>query len=188
MPQATPGQWVRDAAEGNTTAWAHLVDQYSGLLWSITRSFRLASADADDVIQTTWLRLVEHLGRIDQPERVGAWLATTGRNECLAVVRRRARTTPADWELDELADDGPAPDHTLLTGERDTALWVALDSLAEPCQRLLRFLAADPAPSYQEVSTALAMPIGSIGPSRARCLDRLRRRMVDADPVAGPSR
>jgi RNA polymerase sigma factor (sigma-70 family) len=188
MLEATPGQWVRDAAEGSTTAWAQLVEHYNGLLWSITRSFRLGASDADDVIQTTWLRLLEHLGRIDQPERVGAWLATTSRNECLAVLRRRSRTTPADWDLDTLVDDGPAPDHGLLNDERYLALWLALDGLAEPCQRLLRLLAADPPPSYQDVSAALSMPIGSIGPSRARCLERLRRRMAEADPVEGPGR
>jgi RNA polymerase sigma factor (sigma-70 family) len=183
MPEATPGRWVRDAASGDGVAWGSLVDHFGGLLWAITRSFRLASTDADDVIQTTWLRLVEHLGRIEQPDRIGAWLATTARNECLAVVRRQTRSASGGWELEELADDGPGPDHGLLRDERHRALHLALDALSEPCQRLLRLLAADPPPSYQEVSAALALPVGSIGPSRARCLERLRRRMAGADSV-----
>jgi RNA polymerase sigma factor (sigma-70 family) len=182
VPEATPGLWLRDAAGGSNTAWGQLVDHYSGLLWSITRSFRLSAPDASDVIQTTWLRLVEHLGRIEQPDRVGAWLATTARNECLVALRRSARVTPAGSEfLDDVADKGPAPDHGLLTVERDTALWAALGSLSELCRNLLRVLASDPQPSYVEVGAALSIPVGSIGPSRARCLEQLRRRMAGAD-------
>jgi RNA polymerase sigma factor (sigma-70 family) len=177
------GDWVRGASQGNSAAWAHLVDRYSGLLWSITRSFRLAHPDAADVIQTTWLRLVENLGRIEQPERIGSWLATTARNECLVALRRHARVTPAGSDLEDLADSSPAHDHVLLTEERDAALWKALERLSEPCQRLLRILASEPPPSYQDVSAALAMPVGSIGPSRARCLEQLRRRMVGAGVV-----
>jgi RNA polymerase sigma factor (sigma-70 family) len=186
VQQATPGTWVRDAANGNDAAWSHLVDHYSGLLWSITRSFRLSPPDAADVIQTTWLRLVEHLGRIEQPDRIGAWLATTARNECLAALRRNVRATPAGSDvLDDVADTGSAPDHDLLTLERDKALWAALESLSELCRSLLRILASDPQPSYVEVGAALSMPVGSIGPSRARCLDHLRRRIAGAgDPLS----
>jgi RNA polymerase sigma factor (sigma-70 family) len=138
----------------------------------------LATPDAADVVQTTWLRLVEHLGRIEQPERIGSWLATTARHECLAAVRRQSRTAPAAADIDELVDSGPGPDHDLLTSERDQALWSALDSLPDPCRRLLRVLTADPPPSYQEVSAALSIPVGSIGPSRARCLEHLRRQIL----------
>jgi RNA polymerase sigma factor (sigma-70 family) len=184
VQQATPGMWVRDAANGNDMAWSHLVDHYSGLLWSITRSFRLSPPDAADVIQTTWLRLVEHLDRIEQPDRIGAWLATTVRNECLAALRRNVRATPVRSDvLDDVADTGTAPDHGLLTLERDKALWTALESLSELCRSLLRILASDPQPSYVEVGAALSMPVGSIGPSRARCLDHLRRRIAD-DPLS----
>lgn len=180
MREATPGQWVRDAAAGDSAAWTHLVDHFTGLLWSITRSFRLTGHDASDVIQTTWLRLVEHLDRIEQPDRVGAWLATTARNECLVALRRNARATPAGDNLDDVIDLAPAPDHTLLTTERDSELWGALQGLSDVCRNLLRILASDPPPSYLEVSAALQMPVGSIGPSRARCLQQLRRRMAPA--------
>ncbi|HKH88646.1 MAG TPA: sigma-70 family RNA polymerase sigma factor [Acidimicrobiales bacterium] len=179
MQEATPGVWVVDAADGSSAAWGLLVDHYSGLLWSIARSFRLSTPDAADVIQTTWLRMVEHLGRIEQPDRIGAWLATTARNECLAALRRNTRTTPAGSDvLDAVPDQGPGPEHGLLTLERDTALWEALEGLSELCRNLLRVLASDPPPSYLEVGAALSMPVGSIGPSRARCLDQLRRRLL----------
>jgi RNA polymerase sigma factor (sigma-70 family) len=189
VPEATPGQWVRDAARGDSGAWDRLVDHYSRLLWSITRSFRLGTPDAADVIQTTWLRLVEHLGRIEQPDRIGAWLATTARNECLVTMRRHSRSTPSGFDLDGIADTAPDLDHGLLAGERETALWSALEGLSDMCRSLLRVLASDPPPSYQEVSAALAMPVGSIGPSRARCLEQLRRRMVEAGTLdPGPRR
>ncbi|MGD0083602.1 MAG: sigma-70 family RNA polymerase sigma factor [Acidimicrobiales bacterium] len=190
MEEATPGLWVVDAASGSSAAWDRLVDHYSGLLWSITRSFRLSPPDAADVIQTTWLRLVEHLGRIEQPDRIGAWLATTARNECLTALRRNARATPAGSDfLEDVAASDPPPEHGLLTLERDTALWTALESLSELCRSLLRILASEPSLSYLEIGAALSMPVGSIGPSRARCLDRLRRRMVGAetgDPAPRP--
>jgi RNA polymerase sigma factor (sigma-70 family) len=184
MREGTPGQWVREAADGNAIAWECLVDQFTGLLWSITRSFRLSSAESADVVQTTWLRLVEHLGRIEQPERVGAWLATTARNECLAALRRHRGDSSASY-LDELPDSGPGPDDELLRDERNAALWHALDHLSDACRTLLRVLATDPPPSYLEVSAALGMPVGSIGPSRARCLEHLRRRMSAAGVAEG---
>ncbi len=110
MSEATPGEWVRDAAAGSGPAWGRLVDHYSGLLWSISRSFRLSRADADDVVQTTWLRLVEQLGRIEQPDRVGAWLATTARNEWGAVEIRRPAAVAGSSpdELGRFVADGLA--------------------------------------------------------------------------------
>ena len=133
------------------------------------------TADTDDVFQLTWLRLVANLDRIREPGRVGAWLATTASHECLRLLRKAGRQAPGEdgWE-DDLVDDGRDVDDGLLVSERDRALWQAMGMLSASCQRLLRLLAADPAPSYQEVAEVLAMPIGSIGPTRSRCLDHLR--------------
>jgi RNA polymerase sigma factor (sigma-70 family) len=156
------------------------------LLWSIARSFRLGQADASDVVQTTWLRLLEHLGSIRQPERVSGWLATTARNECLALLRRQARQGGTLDNPEQLVADDAAPDEALLQGERDAQLWQALGRLSGLCQGLLRVLAADPPPSYQEVALALDMPIGSIGPRRGRCLEQLRLQLADA--AAGDAR
>jgi RNA polymerase sigma factor (sigma-70 family) len=169
---AEVAELVRAAAEGDRDAWDALVDRFNGLVWSVARSHRLSTVDASDVVQTTWLRLVEHLGRLQEPERVGAWLATTARRESLRTLRQSARQLPTE-ELPEVAEDAKL-DAALLVEERDRALWQAFGELSERCQTLLRILVADPPPSYEEVSAALDMPIGSIGPTRQRCLERLR--------------
>ena len=173
---------VKRAADGDQAAWDALVDRYTNLLWSVARGYRLERADAADVIQVAWLRLVEHLPRLRDPERVGAWLATTVRRECLQVIAtRKRRGGPVDDEiLTTLPDDAAPVDARLLTDERDRQLWQVFSALPERCQRLLRVLMADPPPSYQDVSAALEMPVGSIGPTRARCLDHLRALLDDA--------
>jgi RNA polymerase sigma factor (sigma-70 family) len=163
---------VHAAADGDRAAWDALVDRYNGLVWSVARSHRLSTVDASDVVQTTWLRLVEHLGRLQDPERVGAWLATTARRECLRTLRHSARTVVSEDPPEQVVES--QLDASLLVQERDRALWQAFGGLNERCQRLLRLLVADPPPSYEDVSAALEMPIGSIGPTRQRCLDRLR--------------
>lgn len=171
----TLSRLVDCAAAGDADAWQGLIDQFGGLVWAVTRVHRLGDADAGDVAQTTWLRLVEHLDLLKDPERVGAWLATTARRECLGVLRRSARLVPHGDALREPADDVPTHDTALLTQERDATLWRAFAHLSERDRALLRMLMADPAPSYEEISAALGMPIGSIGPTRARALQRLRR-------------
>lgn len=169
------GAVVERAARGDADAWHELVDRYANLLWSIARAHRLDDATAADVVQTCWLRLVEQLGRLTDPERVGAWLATTARRECLRQIRRSAREQVSDDESLDVADaTSAALDASLLLAERDALLWQALGDLGERCRELLRVLMADPAPSYDEVSAALGMPVGSIGPTRMRCLAKLR--------------
>jgi RNA polymerase sigma factor (sigma-70 family) len=168
---------VRAAARGDRAAWNELVERYSGLLWAIARAHRLSSADAADVVQTSWMRLVEHLSAIKNPDGLGAWLATTARRECLATLRRAARCQPSDT-VDMLIEPTQADvDARLLDGERDAAVWRAFGRLPARDQALLRLLTTDPAPSYHEIGAALAMPIGSIGPTRGRALERLRREL-----------
>jgi RNA polymerase sigma factor (sigma-70 family) len=166
---------VRAAAAGDQAAWESLVAQFASLVWSVARAHRLSDADASDVSQTTWLRLVEHLGRLRQPERVGAWLAATARNECLRVLRLSGRQVPTGEELEAVDEDTPPPGTGLFLSERDAALWRAFGTLDARCQALLRVLVAEPTESYEDVAAALGMPIGSIGPTRQRCLERLRR-------------
>ncbi|MDP8968975.1 MAG: sigma-70 family RNA polymerase sigma factor [Actinomycetota bacterium] len=183
---------VRAAATGDDQAWNALVDRFSGLVWSVARAHRLSSADAADVAQTTWLRLVEHLDRLRQPEHVGSWLATTARRECLRVLRLAGRQEPVGDQAEPAAADSVevSPELAALAAERSALLRQSLQELSPRCQRLLRVLMADPAPSYQQVSAALDMPVGSIGPTRARCLDCLRRRLqadrsgAERSPVA----
>src|SRR5262245_28562960 len=165
---------VNAAAAGDSRAWEAIVDRYSGLVWATARAHRLSQADAADVAQTTWLRLVEHLDRIREPEALGAWLATTARHEALRLIRRGTREQPTDEPDLFEAPAGDAIDRGLLGRERDGALRRAFAGLSERCQDLLRLLASDREPSYQEIGAALGMPIGTIGPTRMRCLERLR--------------
>jgi RNA polymerase sigma factor (sigma-70 family) len=174
-PQRAPvSTLVRDAKLGDRRAWDALVARYGGMVWAVARAHRLCDADAADASQATWLKLLEHVGDIKDPQAVGGWLATTARRECLRILRHAGRVNPLD-DLPETADGGPQLDERLLTGERDACLWHAFEALGPRDQALLRMLAADPAPSYEEIGAALGMPVGSIGPTRARALARLCR-------------
>lgn len=169
------GELVSLAASGERGAWEALVARFEGLVWSVARSHRLNDADAADVFQTTWLKLLEHLDTLRNPAALSGWLATTARHECLRVLRRQARQIPTeDDQMPEQAVAGEL-DAALLADERDAELWAAFATLSSRCQALLRMLAVDPPPSYEDVSRALDMPIGSIGPTRGRCLESLRR-------------
>lgn len=179
---------VAAAAAGDEAAWRALVDRYAGLVWSVTRAFRLSGADAADAFQNAWLRFAEHISRIERPDRVGAWLATTTRRECLQSIKASARSLVTDdmtvFELGFGDDSDLAADPTAgvvlaaeqqrLDAARSAALWEAFSQLPARCRDLLRVLMATPPPSYAEVAAALDLPVGSIGPTRARCLRRLR--------------
>ena len=178
---------VMAALRGDKASWEALVYRYSGLVWSVARGYRLSSADSADVFQTTWLRLVEHLGRLSDPGQVGAWLATTARHEALRIARGVTRTVLADdATLVALGHvDDRSPERAALEAEqgrldaaRAAELWRAFGGLSARCRELLRLLVASPPPSYLEVAAALDMPVGSIGPTRARCLRRLRDRLA----------
>jgi len=174
---------VRAADAGDSAAWDALVDRFSTLLWATARGHRLSDADAADVVQTTWLRLLDHLDRIDDPQRLGSWLATTARHESLHTLRRSSREPVVDVVqiMDPLPDPRPPVDHEILRQERDTALWELFERLSDGCRRLLRIMVATPPPSYADIAAALDMPVGSIGPTRARCLAALRTLAVEAD-------
>lgn len=171
---------VTAAAAGDAKAWDDLTRRFGGMIMAVARSCRLADADAWEVHQTTWLRLVENIGRIEQPERIGAWLATTARRESLRLVRNHARLTFDGDALSRLADESNPPvDARPLADEQSAVLRRAFVELPPRCQRLLAFLSGDDPPSYKETAAALSMPIGSIGPTRGRCLQHLRRIILD---------
>ena len=177
--EESDGDLLEGARKGDQKAWDALVARYSSRVWAVARAHRLSKADAEDVFQVTFLRLVTHIGTIRDPSRVGAWLATTARHECLRILRKAGRAIPSG---DEAILDSPDPllppvESRLVDLERQVALREALGRLGEACQRLLRVLMADPEPSYEEVGRALGMPIGSIGPTRGRCLKHLRREL-----------
>jgi RNA polymerase sigma factor (sigma-70 family) len=174
-PEPSTAALVAQAARGDERAWNALVGRFSSLVWATARAHRLARDDASDVAQTTWLRLVENLDRIRDPDRVGAWLATTARHESLRLLRRGVREQPVDdADLFEAPDDD-AIERILGDPARDGALWRAFAALSDRCKSLLRLLLSDEEPSYEDVSAALGMPVGAIGPTRMRCLERLRR-------------
>ncbi len=173
---------LRAASEGDQEAWNAITDRFTSLLWSVARSYRLGSDDAEDVVQNTWLRLLENLTKIDNPEALPGWLATTARREALGILRRRGRTVlTRDEDLGvDLADPASTElDSALLEDERDVELWASFAKLPERCQQLLRVLMAVDRPVYAEVSAAFDMPIGSIGPTRMRCLERLRKLVAE---------
>ncbi|MGH2731699.1 MAG: RNA polymerase sigma factor [Actinomycetota bacterium] len=171
---------VEAASNGDEMSWSALVDRFAGLVWAIARGYGLSFSDAADVSQTAWLRVVENLDRIQDPERLGAWLSTTVRHECFRVLKRASRQVPVGDLIDLTpyhadADVSPAPEAGMIAKEEAAYLWRALETLSPQCRALLRVLMADPTPTYAQVAAALGMPIGGIGPTRARCLNQLRR-------------
>jgi RNA polymerase sigma factor (sigma-70 family) len=177
-------QLMAAATAGDQQAWNKLVGRFSALLWSICRAYGLSPADAADAFQLTWLRLVEHLGSIEEPARLAGWLATTCRRECMAILRRSRRVllSSDDTLFDRASGQAPGPDRATLLSDRDSELWVAFGRLSERCQRLLRVLVVEPedgAPSYDMAAVVLGMPKGSLGPTRGRCLEQLRKYLDD---------
>jgi RNA polymerase sigma factor (sigma-70 family) len=167
---------VKRAAAGDTRAWERLVDKYGRLIWSVTREFRLVESDAADVFQTTWMRLIEHINRIEHPDRIGSWLAATARNECLRCLASHKRVVLAheDDVLDGSVEHVAEIDEALLAEERAEVVRAAMAHLPRRWRRLIELLMADPPASYAEISDELGLPVGSIGPTRGRCLARLR--------------
>jgi len=173
---------VRAAKAGNREAWDQLVNRYVALLWAIALRHGLNESDSADVVQTTWLRLLEHIDDVREPARLGSWLATTAQRESLRMVAHRRRVVLND---DDAAFDGPdrllpPVDEALIAREQAAAARQALDSLPPTWRSLVELLTQDPRPSYEEIGADLGLPIGSIGPTRGRCVRRLR---AVVDPV-----
>jgi RNA polymerase sigma factor (sigma-70 family) len=171
---------VHAAADGDHGAWGQLVHRYVALLWAIALRHGLHESDAADVVQTTWLRLLEHIDDIREPARVGSWLATTAQRESLRIVAHRSRLV---LKSDQTTFDGPdrllAPvDEALIAREQAAAARQALDSLPPTWRSLVELLTQDPPPSYEQIGADLGLPIGSIGPTRGRCVRRLRAAVI----------
>lgn len=167
---------VRAAASGERAAWDRIVQRYVALLWAIALRHGLNESDAADVVQTTWLRLLEHIDDVRDPTRVASWLATTAQREALRLVALRRRLVLND---DQAAFDGPDRllppiDEALIVREQAAAALRALDSLPPLWRSLVELLSQDPPPSYEKIGADLGLPIGSIGPTRGRCVRRLR--------------
>jgi RNA polymerase sigma factor (sigma-70 family) len=169
------GPVVRAAAAGDPVALERLVARFDRMLRGIARSFRLSAWDADDVIQNTWLQFMQHGRALRQPEALSGWLATTARRQSLLMLQRHVREQLTDDPYCDLPGDHAEPDRELLAAELRDALHGALAELPDRQRELMRLLVERPDLSYEDVSRQLAMPIGSIGPTRARSLERLRR-------------
>jgi RNA polymerase sigma factor (sigma-70 family) len=192
---------VRAASAGDRSAVSELVERFAVRVRLVASQHRLDAHDVEDVVQTTWLRLLEHAHTIREPTAVGAWLETTARRESLRVIRASGRERPTD--NDDLVLDAqvaPVGEQRVRAAEDRAALAGALKQLPDDRRELLSMLFAEPTPSYAEISRVLDIPVGSIGPTRARCLARLRadRDLVDlvdglgahgrdAGCIAGPS-
>jgi len=188
---------VTRARNDDQEAWDALVERYAPLIWGICRRHRLGAADAEDVSQSVWLHLADQLDRIREPAALPGWLATTTRRECLRVLAAARAHQAARHVIDPqaIADERAwTAGHELLAAERHAALREAFRDLPPCGQRLLLLLIQDPPAPYAEISARLGIPIGSIGPTRRRCLDKLRRHpsiaaLIDIDSeAAGDSR
>jgi RNA polymerase sigma factor (sigma-70 family) len=168
---------VARAKNGDKQAWDALVERYAPLIWSICRSYRLGSADAEDVVQSVWLHFVDHLHKIRDPAALPGWLATTTRRECVRALRAASRAhAPGNaQDAETIADDqAQMAEQRLLTAERTAALREAFLHLPACYQQLITLLIQDPPVPYATISARLDIPVGSIGPTRGRCLHRLR--------------
>jgi RNA polymerase sigma factor (sigma-70 family) len=169
---------VARAKNGDKQAWDALVEHHAPLIWSICRRHRLGGADIEDVGQNVWLQLVNHLETIRDPATLRWWLATTTHRECVRVLRAERVPTAAGnaQDAETIPDDqAQMAEQQLLTAERDAALREAFRHLPACCQQLITLLIQDPPMPYTTISARLDIPVGSIGPTRSRCLDRLRR-------------
>ena len=168
---------VTRAAGGDPTAWDEIVERYGPLVWSICARFQLGSHDREDVAQNVWLLLVEQLGKLREPAALPGWIATTTHRECLRVVTAARKSERLGTGLDDALQfvDNTVIDEEILMAERNAALRAAFAELPARCQQLLAMLTSDPPSSYAEISDKMQIPVGSIGPQRARCLERLRR-------------
>ncbi len=166
---------VRRARSGDKGAWSALIGRLKGLVWRATAESGLSLADREDVFAVTFFRLFEHLDDIREPERLPGWVATTARNEVMQILRGKRRTEPRSeierWENTDIM----GVDEGLLDDELRKALQAAFLRLGCPCQQLLRLVSAVPPLSYDQVSQLMGVPRGAVGPTRQRCLERLRR-------------
>jgi RNA polymerase sigma factor (sigma-70 family) len=170
-----------DAARGGSEdALGQITTELSPMLWHVARAAGLGTDDAEDVVQTVWERLLSHLADIRVPQALVGWLVVTTRHEAWRMRSNGRRQLPADQDwLTELPDRAAGTEDQIVLDEQQRALWRAVGKLSAPCQELLRIVAFVPRPDYQTVSAALGMPVGSIGPTRGRCLEKVRSLLAD---------
>ena len=187
LPTESRSVWETSAShfqrwrDGDPGALDDLVRLLSPMLWQVVRASGVDRATAEDVVQTTWLALVRSGETISEPRAVAGWLCTSARREAWRVARQSTRQQPVEDEaIARRLPDEPAPEGQVVLDDDNARLWASLGRLTERCQQLLRIVAAEPRPDYSMIAAELDMPVGSIGPTRGRCLDKLRRELVQA--------
>lgn len=183
MSRQANSDLLAGCARGDQDAWEEVVDRFGRLVWAVIRSYRVSAADAEDVRQLTWYRLVKNVGNIRDPERLGDWLATVARRESIKAVTRGKRLVMiGDSEtLETISTPGESPEQIALRAHRNDEVMRAIDGMSPQCQKLLLLALQDPPVSYERMSAELSMPVGSVGPIRTRCLRRLRRVLTAAE-------
>jgi RNA polymerase sigma factor (sigma-70 family) len=179
---------VARVGDGDQEAWDEIIERYSPLVWNICVRYQLNRHDIDDVGQSVWLLLVENIGSLREAAALPGWLATTTRRECLRILRAGRRHEHAELPLEDQMPPDPAAraiDEDVIVAERNAALRAAFAELSPRCYQLLSMLVSDPPPPYADISAQLGIPVGSIGPTRARCLARLRRSPYLAEILGG---
>jgi len=184
-PTETPSVWEASASHferwrgGESAALDDLVRLLSPMLWQVVRASGLDSTTTEDVVQTTWLALVRSGESITEPRAVAGWLCTSARREAWRVAKQATRQRPVEEEtIARQLPDQPAPENQVVLDDENARLWDSLGKLSERCQKLLRIVAAEARPDYSEIAAELGMPVGSIGPTRGRCLDKLRKELT----------
>lgn len=165
------------AREGDKAAWDELVERFAPLVWTVCSRFGLPRQDIEEVGQNVWLALLEHLNKLHAPAALPGWLITVTRRECQRAVHSRRRREQRELHTDDWAPivaDGVDIEADNVAIEREHALREAFGQLPPRCRELLELLTADPPLSYDEIGRRLDMPIGGIGPTRGRCLDKVR--------------
>lgn len=183
MREAGVASLLHQVVQGDETAWKELVDRFSPMLWGTARRAGLNVADADDVVQTTWLLLAENVDRMRDPAALPGWLATTARRESLRLAKARSREAPsgiAEVVLD-VPDHREGPEARALRSHAEGRMRHALSKLSQRCQELLSIIALAPETSYAQVAQALGMARGTVGPKKSRCLAALRTALAAAD-------
>lgn len=177
---------VSAARQGDEDALGEIVTELSPVLWHVARAVGLSSGDAEDVLQTVWMRLLSHLDNIHNSAALGGWLVVTTRREAWRVRAQERAKLPADQELfAALPDQAPGSEEQVIVDEQRRILWAAFAQLSRRCQELLRIVAFVPRPDYRAIAAELGMPVGSIGPTRGRCLAKLRT-LLGHDPEWSP--
>jgi RNA polymerase sigma factor (sigma-70 family) len=180
MSRQANADLLAGCARGEQDAWEEILDRFGRLVWAVIRSYRVSAADAEDVRQLTWYRLVKNVGSIRDPERLGDWLATVARRESIKAVTRGKRLVMiGDSEtLETISAPGESPEQITLRAHRNEEVLQAIEGMSPQCRELLLLTLQDPPASYERISAELSMPVGSVGPIRTRCLRRLRRALA----------